>query len=157
MYNSKYGYFKRILIAVLVLTFICAFPCNAYADTPENHRCNLHSLSKDDYTIFPYKPSIKVEGNCTSGNGICQAYARGWAYVYLEDDTPVFSGYAWQCTNCYTVYATEYHPASNRDNKVGRYTYYPYHVPINTVHNYLWVDSIFYAPGRTIPGVTLIG
>lgn len=140
---------KKVLSVMLSLSLVLSMAvlCGAAEHS--------HTIGSEDITIIDgtgLQPN--AVGGCTHGSGICQAYANGAYTTVTLNGVFQFTGYGWHCKNCWTYYATEYHP--RYDGKIGRYAMWPRYGQVNIVV-YMNVDSIFTASGTQIEGVSLIG
>lgn len=73
-----------------------------------------HPLTEQEIQDIAGTPSTSVYTTCTGGNGICQMYSQGWAFIYDEETGELLDEYnmncAWQCKNCHTVMVTSGDP-----------------------------------------------
>lgn len=87
---------------------------------------------------------------CPYGNGICDAVSHGWGLLYV-DDNYVFSGCIWQCSNCHTVYITEYDPLW--DGTIGRWASMSYSEPLSGTTTFVFSNGYSSTSSSTIPGI----
>jgi hypothetical protein len=92
----------------------------------------------------------RVVTNCPYGNGICDAKSNGRATVIVNGSI-VINGSAFQCQNCYMVFATQYHPL--QFNMIGNYATASYPELIGGGGIQMYVSSIGYTTLNTLPGV----
>lgn len=98
--------FAGILAIIMIFT---SFSVVANAAVISDHPLTIEELQDIANT-----PSILVYTPCTGGNGICQMYSQGWAYVYDYETNEYLEEYnlncAWQCRYCHSVMATSGDP-----------------------------------------------
>lgn len=72
---------KRIIIMVLCMCMtVSVFASNASAAIISDR-----PLTEEELQEASRIPAPMIYTTCTGGNGICQMYAQGWAYVYDEN------------------------------------------------------------------------
>lgn len=98
----KRMFIKLICICMVFVTLVPSASAAIISD---------HPLTDEELQEALQTPSEIHYTTCTGGNGICQLYPKGWAYVYDENNDLVENlTCAWQCKYCYTVMVTSGDP-----------------------------------------------
>lgn len=147
---------KRILCICMILVMV--FSTSTYAkvnadDYKKGISDLVHKHESQGMTIIignETEVDIRQVANCPNGNGICDAKVNGRAFVYVNGSL-VIDGDAWQCKNCYMVFATQYHPL--RYTMIGNYATESYPEPIAAAGVAMFVSSIGYTSSNKLPGV----
>lgn len=102
-----------------------------------------HPLTEEELQNIANLPSTLAYTPCTGGNGICQMYSQGWAYVYDYQTGEYLDEYnlnnAWQCGYCHSVMITSGDPLLG--TPVGNYVVVACSYDLgNSVIQYVYID-----------------
>lgn len=102
-----------------------------------------HPLTEEELQDIASTPSTLLYTPCTGGNGICQMYSQGWAYVYDYQTRELLDEYnmncAWQCRNCHSVMITSGDP--DLGIPIGNYVVVACDYDLGTIAmHYVYVD-----------------
>ena len=144
---------KTRIIVSLVMLMVLFGSISAFASTLKDISVTSDSkltIIKDD------SGNTRIQAACPYGNGVCQAVAHGIGFVYINDSLE-FTGTAWQCENCYTVYVTEYDP-NDTGGYAGKFVSVPLNYEINEngavvyTSSYTTITNVY----TQLPGIDFI-
>jgi len=148
---------KKLLMVVISVVLICnLFSFSILADEINDENDHL-SVEENASLSNPDSPTVYTP--CPYGNGICQMYRRGNAFVYnaqtgacVLDNVP-----CWQCVNCYTVIATSGDPGSGYS--IGYYAFHSCNYQVGAVGTYFSIpnsSALYYTSSSSLQGYNFI-